>query len=109
MNLDGREPVVLIQPEEEEIPLMSEQKALQLVKRDAVWATFLEDFGATEDGVNLGAKECSRCWVIVATVAGAQIPPGGAFVVDKYSGRVFARRYADVIGATAEIAAMTRA
>ena len=96
-TLGGRERDVIVQPGEGEISPMSEKAALQLLRDDPAWARFLEDFGTAESETHLRAKEFSRCWIVLAVVRGAQIPPGEAFIVDKYSGCVFSRRYVDAV------------
>jgi hypothetical protein len=40
--------------------------------------------------------ETESCWAVLATSPAGGIPPGDAFLVDKFSGRVFPRRLVDV-------------
>jgi len=87
---------VLVQPEEENIPPMSERMALRLLEQDAAWIEFRDGFAAGRE-IDVKTEEHARCWVFIATVPPAHIPPGEAFLVDKDSRRIFPRRYVDVV------------
>jgi hypothetical protein len=98
----GPDEDVLIQPGDDELPSMSEESALGLLKRHDAWGELLENFHSSEGKTRIKSKEHPRCWVLVVTIPGAQIPPGEAFLVDKHSGHVFPRRYVDAISSDGE-------
>lgn len=93
---------ILIEPDEEKIPLVSEEAALCVVRRHEAWAEFLESFHAREEEVRIETKEHARCWVVVAVVPSGGIPPGVGFVIDKHSERIFPHRYVDVVSLDGE-------
>ena len=93
----GSDEDIVVQPEENDILRMPQQSAVEIMKRSSAWTELLRDYGVDESGVSIHAKEYSRCWVLIATIKKAQIPPGEAFVIDKHSARVFPRRYVDAI------------
>lgn len=88
---------ILIEPDEENIPAVSEEAALCLLRRHEAWAEFLESFHTREEEVRIQTKEHARCWVVVAVVPSGGIPPGVGFVIDKHFERVFPHRYIDVV------------
>jgi hypothetical protein len=102
-DISGPDEAILVQPEEQDIPPFSLESALRLLKHDGAWGQFVRDFDTTDAEIEVLTVEHSRCWIVLASVAGAQIPPGEAFVVDKYSRRVFPRRYVDALSSMNEL------
>jgi hypothetical protein len=88
---------VIVAPSEAETPRMTSGEAVNLVKSHEAWREFLHSFQVDSFEVRLYTKEHSRCWVIMARAQPTGIPPGIGFVVDKLSGTVFPRRFADII------------
>jgi hypothetical protein len=71
--------------------------AIERVKTSEHWEAFLEDFQSTEAEVSLSIREHPFCWIVLAEVKGAGIPPGIGYLVDKQTGRVFPRRFIDIM------------
>ena len=76
---------------------MTSEEAITLVKSHEAWRELLHSFQVDSPEVRLHTNEHSRCWVIMACAQPTGIPPGIGFVVDKFSGKVFPRRIADII------------
>jgi hypothetical protein len=87
---------IIVAPRESEIPGMTKEAAVGMLKSQDAWRDFLQSFEVDAVDVKFCLKEHRWCWVGAAFVSGGGIPPGIGFVIDKCSGSVFLRRFADV-------------
>jgi hypothetical protein len=76
---------------------LDRDSAVERVKNSEDWKAFLEDFQCTESDVLLSVRDHPFCWIVLAEVKGAAIPPGTGYLVDKQTGSIFPRRYIDIM------------
>jgi hypothetical protein len=88
--------VALVQPAESDLPKLTLDEALELVRAHPDWAELVRNYRTSTENASIRAKEFPRCWLILAQAAPAGMPPGAGYVVDKFSGAVFPERYIDV-------------
>lgn len=99
----GPEEAVLIQPELSELPRMEQAVAIALAKRHEETEQFLDEVAREHSAVKFRVKEHPRCYVVAIYVSSGGIPPGLGILVDKASGRVFPRRFVDVMDGSGEV------
>ncbi len=92
----GSKENAFIQPEVCDLPTLSDQQAITLARNRGDWKEFAELEGETFE-VHFRSKQHPRCVVVECSRSIGGIPPGVGFLIDKFSGQIFPRRYIDVV------------